>query len=164
MIAARAGSRRKARWPPARRLHSELHFSHGLEGVGAARIVECAAFHENRTHDIVTRVRIGVQFVERIVGGTGDRFDESVARFGESRDKGPQIPQMVMRIDDRQFGFEDFFGHRRHSLPCGPLMCPIAQGFRDGTRTGGLLTSQFGPQGHALRVTIGLRGIPERNL
>ena len=115
----------------------ELHFPHRLEGVGAARIVECAAFHENGTHDIVTRVRIGVQFVERIIGGTGDRFDEGVARFGESRDKRPQIPQMVMRIDDRQFGFEDFFGHRRHSLPCCPLMCPIARGFRDGTRTGG---------------------------
>ena len=88
-----------------------------------------AAFHEHRADDLVAGVRIGVKLVEGIIGGTRDRFDESMPRFGECPDQRAQVPQVMVRIDDRQFGFENIFGHWLRS----PLRLPsVSPG--DGTQ------------------------------
>ena len=44
-----------------------------------------------------------------------DRFDEVVPRFGKGGHQRAQVPKVMVRIDDRQTGFEDLFGSGHRS-------------------------------------------------
>ena len=59
--------------------------------LGAVGLVHGRAFDEDGGADIVAAVGIGIEFVEQI------------ARAGE-------VPEVVMRVDDRQIRFDDFLG------------------------------------------------------
>ena len=87
--------------------------------IGLASAVERAAFHEHRADHVVATGHVGVELVEGVVRGARDGGDERVVRFGDRGHQRPQVPQVVVRIDDGQirfdngFGFEDRFGHIR---------------------------------------------------
>ena len=68
----------------------EFGFADRPEGFGAAGAVHRAALHEHGRNDVVAAVGVGEQVVEHV---------------GPVR----PLPQMVVRIDDRQGGVEDLF-------------------------------------------------------
>ena len=79
--------------------------------LAVSRIVERATFHEAGADDIVARLRIGLEFVEGVIGCIDQCLDEIVAGLRKGIDQRAQVPQVVMRIDDRQVRFKDCFGH-----------------------------------------------------
>ena len=101
----------------------EFDLAHGFHRVAAICVVKGTAFHEHGADDVMAAMRVRMQFVEGVVSCPGDGIDEIVSRFGEGRDQGPQIPQMVMRIDDRQIGFKNVFGHRQPLPFCSLQRC-----------------------------------------
>jgi len=100
---------------PARALRrnpaDELDLADRLERLGSACAIECTALHEHRGDHIVAARGVGQQTVESVIRRARDRGDERMVRLWKRSDQRPQVPQMVMRIDDWQFGLEDRFGH-----------------------------------------------------
>ena len=111
---------------PARRLRrdtiDEFHLAHRLQRLAIGRVVKRAALHEDRADDVVPAGEVGVELIEGVVRIIDQRGDKGVMRFGKHRDHRAQIPQVVVRVDNRQIGFEDILGvaiRRCHcSLPC----------------------------------------------
>ncbi len=77
----------------------------------ARRTVERAALHKDGADDVVTRRHIGGELFEPVLRRTRDGLHERMPGFGKGGQHGPQVPQVMMRIEDRQIGFEDRFGH-----------------------------------------------------
>ena len=69
----------------------ELGFTHRLERLRPRGAMHRPALHEHGADDVVAAVGVGQQVVEHV---------QPVR----------PLPKMVMRIDDRQFGFQDRFG------------------------------------------------------
>ena len=89
----------------------EFDFAHALQLIRCAPVVKRTAFHEDRANHVVAAADLGLNFVEGVIGRERDAGDERVAWLGEGRHQRAQVPQVVMRVDDRQVGFEDRFGH-----------------------------------------------------
>ncbi len=96
--------------------------AHDLQLVASPGLVEGAALHEDRADNVVATGRVGVQLVEGVIGRERDAGDEMMHRFGEGAHQRTQVPQVVVRIDDRQIWFQDRFAHGvtplRFSLIC----------------------------------------------
>ena len=74
------------------------------------------AFHEDGRKDAMRgRIRrsadIRPESIEIVIGRARNRLEKRMPRTWEGGEQGPQIPQMVMGIDDRQIGFDYLFGH-----------------------------------------------------
>ena len=79
--------------------------SQRLRSVGA---VHRAAFHVDRAADVVAALQVRQQLVEQIARRVADDVHEAViGRRQVAQDRRRPVPQMMMRIDDRQVGFED---------------------------------------------------------
>ena len=78
----------------------EFDLAHRLQRFAIGAIVERAAFHEDRADNVVARRQVGLQLFEGVMRIIHQRGDEVVMRFGKHRDHRPQIPQVVVRIDD----------------------------------------------------------------
>ena len=89
----------------------ECNLAHRFERGIAIGVIERAAFHIDRADHVVPGGYFGMQFVKGVIGRQLDRRDERVIGLGKMRQQRPQIPQMMMRIDDRQIGFENWFRH-----------------------------------------------------
>ena len=130
----------------------ELDLAHDLHRLAAGRIVERAAFHEHGADDPVAAARVGQELVECVVGGEANRFEKRMKRFGERAEQRAQIPQVVVRVDDRQVGFDDRFG-RGHAVSLvrmaqrpGVSAKLVARGFRLGiNRMGGTAARAVSP-------------------
>ena len=115
---------------PARSLRrdaiDEFDLTHRLHRLIARGVIERAAFHEDRAHDVVTAMRIRKELIEGVIGCANDRLEEIVSGFWKGRKQWAQIPQVVVRIDDRQVGLDDRFGHVWLSpiRAIGPNSCP----------------------------------------
>ncbi len=100
---------------PARALRGdaidEFDFTDRLEFVAPGGIIERAAFHEDSGDHIVTRLRVGLQFVKGVIRRAHQRFEEIVPRFRKGPHQRAQVPQMMMRVDNRQIGVDNRFGH-----------------------------------------------------
>ena len=109
----RAGPRRaiKPARPPRRDAVDILDLADRLQRLAVSRVVERPALHEHGGDDVVAAGEIGLQLVERIERAFRQRVEERMPRFGKGAHQRAQIPQMMVRIDDRQLGFEDRFGH-----------------------------------------------------
>ena len=84
----------------------------------AVRLVEGSALDEDGGDDIVTAGRIGDQLIQQIASRIGDRGDKGM--FGRLRGGVvPTVPQVMVRIYDRQIGFQNGFGHGG-GLPVAP--------------------------------------------
>ncbi len=87
----------------------KLDLAHGLHLVGAVGAVHGAAFDEDRGADVVAGVRVRQQFVEQVAAGAVDDEGKAVIRRWQRGGEGAVIPQMVVRVDDRQVGLDDCF-------------------------------------------------------
>ena len=113
---------------PARRHRGdavhELDLADGLERFGPADAVHRAALEVDGRTDIVTALQIREQLVEEIPRHLPDDLHEWViGRRHILQNLGRPIPEMMMRIDDRQIGLEDRFhrvGHARRRTHASP--------------------------------------------
>ena len=100
---------------PAGRLRGDtvdvLDFADRFQRFAIPAIVERTAFHEDAGDDVVPGGDVGRELIERVVRDGNQRFEEAVPGFGKGRQHGPQVPQVMVRIDDRQIGFDDRLGH-----------------------------------------------------
>ena len=108
-------ARAKVAVKPARALRrdavDELDLTHRLQRRIGPGPVERAAFHEHGADNVVAAVRIGMECIERVVRRRNQRLDKRMQRLREHADQRAQVPQMVVRIDDRQIGFDDLFSN-----------------------------------------------------
>jgi hypothetical protein len=80
----------------------------GLRPVGA---IHRPALDEHAGADIVAAPKIGEQLVEEIARRSLDDFGEAMERRRKAGEiAGRAIPEMMMRIDDRQIRIEDRLG------------------------------------------------------
>ena len=84
-----------------------LDLAQYLAHLSISGIIKRTAFHEDRAANAVARTQIAQEVVESIVRRTRDGFDEWMARFWEGGQHRPQIPQVVMGVDDGQVRLED---------------------------------------------------------
>ena len=73
--------------------------------VTARSVVKGAAFHKDSADNIVAGLNVLVELIESVMCCGNKRFKKAMARFGKSREKRAQIPQMVVRIDNWQVRF-----------------------------------------------------------
>ncbi len=92
----------------------ELDLPHGLQRVAARRIVKRPAFDEDRGDDVVPAVGVLMERIEGVIGRIDQRREEGMPWLGKRGQQRAQVPQVVVRIDDRQFGLER--GFRWHGM------------------------------------------------
>ncbi len=113
-----AGAARPVDPAGAHRRHAvhELGLADTAVGGLAARPVHRPAFHEHRADDVVAAGHVGQQLLEQIERDHPQHGFEAVLRRPQVAGGGrPAVPQMVVRVDDRQLGLENGLAHRLSS-------------------------------------------------
>ena len=95
----------------------EFDFANNFHVFAGIRTIKSAALHKDCADNIMPACQVSVKLIERVICVVDKSSDERVVRFREHRDKWTQIPQVVMRIDDRQIGLQDFLSHNSSTSP-----------------------------------------------
>ncbi len=98
----------------------KLDFANDLHRVAGPSAIKCAAFHEHRSDNVVATGNMRMELVECVMGIRQQGLEEVVPRLREHPHQRTQIPQMMVRIDDRQVGFDNLFGHCESALSSKP--------------------------------------------
>ncbi len=111
----------------------ELGLADRPQRVGPVGAVHRAAFHVDGADHLVAAVEIGQQLVEQIARDVADDVHEAVlGRRQVLQDRRRPVPQMMMRVDDRQVGLEDGLGHVISPRRSGGSHSPFPSRAEDG--------------------------------
>ena len=90
----------------------EFRLADAAQIVGPVGAVHGTAFHIDGADDVVPASKIAQKLVEQVTRHAADDVHEAMrGRRQVLQDVRRPVPQMMMRIDDRQIRFEDVFGH-----------------------------------------------------
>ena len=114
----------------------ELGLAHRLHVLGPVGPIHRPALHEDGGDDVVAAAQVGEQLLQQVTRRTRPNPGEAVGvcrKVGcHWRAPASTVPQMMVRIDDRQFGLEDRFLHAL--TPVGVALSPCTLSGRRGRR------------------------------
>ncbi len=93
----------------------ELGLTDGTQRLGSVGAVHGAAFQIDGAAHLVAAVQVGKQLVEQVAPDVADDVHETVIGWRQVLQQLRRtIPQMMMRIDDREIGLEDLLFRLSH--------------------------------------------------